>query len=355
MLNLKPIFLVVLLTVVSSVYAQFQVGTPGSNGLIPQLDISSNRIGSTAAVTIRNPALQAQEVFILLGTQSLRQRFPQFEPSPQYRAVLGVQPSDPSNFLILRMRPQGSLSLPVVGGLPIFLQALVLDPGATGGLAISPAVSFVAANPMNKAIGRSPDPQHWYAASGALDPRTGIMYVFGGRQHAGGYPGPQHDTVDAINPSNPGGFEVQNVGRCPYTFDDGAAVWDLRNNVAYVIGGTSNTRSPPGPVDTILKFNPATGQCTVFDSLPIPIHYVRTSAVVDDTTGLVYIFGGLSVSIQDTVILFDPNAPAGSRTSILNVRIPQPVTLPGSAARDPLTGDIYYLVKWCQSRFRFMS
>ncbi len=319
------------LLLIPMVIAQ-QVGTPGSTGLIPKVKVSTNIIGQTTDLTVENVASQAQRIYILIGARSWREQVSQFGQG----AWLMVRPE-----LILEMQPQGRLSFPVVGGLPtIYVQAAVIDPGGQGGIALSDLFAFNIANALNRRVGDLP--QKLIGSAAAIDPRTGIMYIFGGT-NAYSSQDPT-DKIIAMNPRQSLGHEVEERGTCPDALNVPAMVWDSRRNRAYIFGGIRP--APLYSTDAIYEFNPDTNQCVLLaaDRLPSPRRGI--TGVYDDSTGITYLLGSISASgsILTDVVAFDSSQSPGSRIRTLAVQIPDPILTYGFAAgRDPQTGIIYVL------------
>ncbi len=339
----------VLLLSLASVNAQLQIGTPGSNSLIPQIRVSTNVIGQTAIITVNNVAPEAQRIYILLGTKPWRADFTsRFGPG----AWLMVRPDpDPNMFRILEMQPQGSLSFLVVGGLRLYLQAAVIDPGGRGGIALSPSYPFAVATPMNVHLGALPYPATAFSSS-VTDPDTGITYVFGGvyrdpiccTLHA-------TDRIVEINPYSPYGHEVSILpDTLPWPMGTPTAM--VRGRKAYLFGGGG---LGPAPGTTIIAFDfdaPPGRRISILENNAFSPR-VAATVVYDRRQDLFYIFGGTADRLLYDVLTFDPNAPPGSRVRTLPVTLPLGSLLAPIGGWDPVSGYSYVLDTWGCKTLRF--
>lgn len=333
----KILFILVILASIATVSAQLQIGTPGSNRLIPEIRVSANIIGQTATISFENIASQAQRVYLVIGTHPDHQDFTSLFGRG---AFLMVRPSSsPSEFLILEIQPQGSLSFPIVGGLPdVYLQVAVIDPGGFGGIALSPPYTFQLPISTNRAAGALP--QAITDAAAVQDPLTGKIYVFGGRIERE----QRIDNITEIDFSKPFGTEIQPLldHITPLSYNP-KAIWDPDRHVAYIVAVQLGSN-----IQRIFKFDPYQPPGQRVEMLPdtfpnINDPRVYEALVRDPSTGIIYIMGGNSWAPNPTTVYsFDPSAPAGNRIRTLQVTLP-PRTGAGmtEAVWDPLDRKAY--------------
>ncbi len=329
-----------ILMILPVTFAQVQIGTPGSNGLIPKIHISTNIPGQMAQLTVENVASQAQIVYILISFKPWREDFSAaFGPG----AILSVRPLGPGQFLILQLQPGGSFDFPVPGGLPIiYMQAVAIDPGGQGGIAISAPYAYTNSHPVSTIIGSLPAatpaaPRGIFSSTMVIDPLTGIMYIFGGSYSIDGHLIYTVDNVVEINPHNPVDLQSRIVAHCPYRVYLAVAVWDSRRSKAYIFSGSA-ADPPYPPRDQIMEYNPDTNQCILLPDR-LPSYDSAISGTYDPVADVVYLFGWSTTDNRVTV--YDLNLPPGSRIRRLLVSPPSGPFYVENAARDPRTGVIY--------------
>ena len=322
----------------SAVFGQgIPVGTPGSNNEIPKIRISTNIPGQIAHLTVETSP-RAERTFLLISLNPWREDLTaRFGPG----AVLSVRPGGDGRFGVVELPPGGSFDFYVPGGLPVmYLQAVVIDPGGQGGVAITAPYAYTNSRPASNIIGSLPAPAPPPAPVGVLwhgmvlDPRTGIAYVIGGA-YKYQYSLYAVDNVVEINPHKPIDLESNIIAHCPYAVTEATTVWDSRRNKAYIFSGYNLNN--PQPRDIIQEYDPDTNQCRLLDDR-LPSYDSATTSVYDPAADVVYLFGWAA---DNRVTVYDLNLPSGSRIRRLQVSPPVAVGLFVSAVRDSRTGVIY--------------
>ncbi len=331
-------------------------GTRGSNGVEPWIEVTgSASVGQTVTFTIRGNAPGTTSGVLIIGIKNARIDISQYFGSG---ALLTVQPSGSvSEFLVIPIALQNGLSIqipPALEGIIFYLQGIVVDAGATGGLALTDGTSFTPATGVSKTLGQIPRPNRpLYAGDVALDPATGITYVFGGVTAP--YPSRSSyiydlDQIVEVNPANPRGFEARIArDRLPYRLSGETVVWHERTQKIYIIGGGGEASG-----DLIIEYDPRRPEGSrvrlLEDRLPIPRSIA--SAIVANS-GEIFIFGGLYGSRLYDIVLFDPEAPPGQRIRTLTTSIPQNLFNLWPVGQDDRTGKMYLTANYGQVLVEF--
>jgi len=159
-------------------------------------------------------------------------------------------------------------------------------------------------------------PQTRYGAPAVWDQSTGRAYAFGGRRNA---IFASYDILvfDTGLPEGSRAFTLPGE-TLPMAVKEASAVWDPSSRTAWVFEGSSGDLK-------VLSFQPdrPEGQRLTVLADSLDGLWTRTSAAWDPSRGVAYVFGGSGGAVpRDTIVRFDPDAPAGSRLTVLGDRLP---------------------------------
>lgn len=300
-------------------------GTPGYGGAVPTIQVGALVAGDTAFVTVDNISTAASGVYVGFSLrESCRDVSSRYGTgarigpalvdvpgaTPPFRPILYAGLQSPRMVFQKRIpRHWGNRTLHV--------QALVADPYATGGLALSDGISI----PIQKPAGSSgqviisgllslPSPRSHIGSE--YDARTGLIHVFG----------PDVTVIDTTRPSSAAIRSTQET--FPSERSSVATVTDPSTGLVYVFGGSNpSSRERFRDIVAFDYFAPIGRRMTVLpDTLPTPLS--ATSAVWDEDEGVAYLFGGINDLGRATrdVMRFDPNGPVGGRLTVLADQMP---------------------------------
>jgi len=318
-----PLGALLLLALAGSVRGQ--VGTPGSNGMIPQVRATSEAVGNITTVSVvqRGP-LSRLTVLGVSTTTTWLDLSHLYGPGGIFRPNL----ASPDAFLT--PLPTGEVTFVIpesMRGRTLHLQAFVYDSGATGGIAFSALYEFRPRGLMNRSASSMPYGLMYGPA--AKDPQSSDTYVFGGLSDAG-----FQSELLKINLGRPLGQEfTHSSDLLPSVRTMGALAVDPGRRTMYLMGG----QSPNGPLDEIVVLNLSQPEGSRVSLLQdrLPSGRYGAAAVCDPRTGIIYVFGGYrNQTSLDEVVAINPQAGPGSRVQLLQDRLPTGRSYLGAAWDD---------------------
>jgi hypothetical protein len=293
--------------------------------------VDSTAVDYLTVVTIANRAPEGSLALLCVGQESAW-----IDLTATYGpgGICRISPNHPS--ILVPVPPSGAaFTIPgALKGHTVYLQALVFDPGARGGVAFTDQLVFHPRREVNRRADSMPLAIHYTGA--VHDELSGQTFVLGGSVQGNSIQvdyGPMIITMDFRLPLGQE-FRVSEE-MLPRAVSLAALSHDKARRVAWLFGG----RTAYGVSDQIVRVELSRPEGERVedqtDRLPMPL--AGAAAAFDPSTGITYIFGGTG---HDEIVAYNPQAPAGSRVQVLPDRLPEPWDM-GVAAWDERTGRGY--------------